>query len=166
MGFQNQGRVTVSDLHIAASQGSLKYPGDRDMMTLGMTCSLLHVFLGTDWVTQNLVPANPAVARRFRESRSFLGPDLLECRERLLMATRASFLAEHLFNLQDVDGIERQIEEIRRQHLRSRYDELLAAGLIKRANVPLRFLPAPEEKGAKHPDIGITCPDGARSSSK
>ena len=160
MGFQNQGRVTVSDLHIAASQGSLKYPGDRDMMTLGMTCSLLHVFLGTDWVTQNLVPANPAVARRFRESRSFLGPDLLECRERLLMATRASFLAEHLFNLQDVDGIEQQIEEIRRQHLRSRYDELLAAGLIKRANVPLRFLPAPEEKGTKHPDIGITCPDG------
>jgi hypothetical protein len=126
-----------------------------------MTSSILRVYLGDDWVDQNLVPGNAALERRYRESRNFLGSNSLDdCRERLLWATRASFLAEHLFNLQNVDGMDRQIEEIRRQPLQSRYDELLAAGLMRRANVPVRFLPPPEERGVKHPDIGVTCPGG------
>jgi hypothetical protein len=128
-----------------------------------MTSSILRVFLGDDWVNQNLMPGNAAVERRYRQSRNFLGSNSLdECRDRLLWATRASFLAEHLFNLQDVDGLDRKIEEIRRQHLQSRYDELLAAGLMRRANIRIRFLPPPEEKGVKHPDIGVICP-GDRS---
>src|SRR5207244_167526 len=100
------------------------------------------------------------VTRRGRAGRAYLGTDSIADEQRVRMQSRVEWLAEKLFNLQDVEGVERLVDEIKQGHLESRFAEIDCAAQIRNAGVPFRFLVPSTVPGQRAPDLEILLEGG------
>ncbi len=125
------------------------------------TATLRH-YLGDEWTNQNASAFfEPKVLKGNGKGRNFLrtGDPIAENHFRHQL--RVMQLAELMFNLQGVDGIEERIEKIKQGALESFYGELECAAQIKKANLPFRFV-IPSGNRGKDYDIEIMLSSGGK----
>lgn len=123
---------------------------DVDFVTFGMAIEFLRVVIGKDWANQMVFGAHPAVSRRNMAGRAFMRAELTTEAERYRNQERALQIAELLFNLQHVEGIDTRIEELRSGAVESTYAELETGSFLLERGVPLRYVTPAGAKGADY----------------
>ena len=131
----------------------------EERLRIRLSFTVLIHYLGEE-CTNDLFGKPEDVTRRGREGRRYLGTDSIDHKDRYRLQSRVEWLAERLFNLQDIEGIERLVEEIKQGHLESRFAELDCAAQLKQYGIPFRFLRPSSVPGHKTPDLEIICPSG------
>lgn len=147
--------LTIDDLHNIAGYYAPLRRGDAERIEMLIVMTLLRFFLGDAWCDNNIPPGIPEIDRDFRKSRAFLGPDTVAHADRFRLMRRMLKLAENLYNLQDAQGLDHVVEEIRRMHLKSRYEELMFAAAVRRSGAGVRFIRPSTVPGVKSPDFEI-----------
>lgn len=102
---------------------------------------------------------HPTVDRVNRDGREYMRADADEAKDRFRNQQRALRIAQLLFNMQHVVGIEGRIEDLRVGKVESTVFELEAAALLVRRAVRFRFVTPVGTKGSDF-DGEITLPDG------
>jgi hypothetical protein len=111
---------------IVAAKG-LTY--DRDHKCLLAAICVLGRFFGHDWVD----------SRVLRKS-GFLRPPVTRPFDEFKMQDRIVTLAEHLVNLQEIDGFSWCLNEIRTETIETGLGKLIAAGMLRRRDIPFHFV--------------------------
>jgi hypothetical protein len=73
---------------------------------------------------------------------------------------RVFWLAQSLFNQQEVEGIERVIDDIRRGQIQASYEELECGSRLKKGDISFRYISPSTDQCKKSPDIEILLRDG------
>lgn len=121
---------------------------------------LLRHYLGGEWCDQYLEPGTNPVQRDGRAGRLFSRTDATSVNDRFRHQDRVERLAELLYNLQDVQGIEERRASIQQGDVESTYAELEFAGHFISRGVGLRFL---DRSGVKGKDYDFEAWIGAHS---
>jgi len=103
---------------------------------------LLLAFFGPDWVEKHV--SGEGKTRPFLRSSPVGGADALKHQDRVIS------LADMLFNIQDVPGVEDQVGKLRSGDIEASIAALEAAKLIRLSGVDLRFVIATGKKGADY----------------
>ena len=120
----------------------------------GLAIEVLRYYLGKDWTNENVFSVHRDVAKRNRLGRRYLKTEELVPENRFRYQHRIILLAELLFNLQEIRGVEQRIESIRRGNLEATFAELESAGHIKQAGLNFFFVPTWGVKGRDY-DIDV-----------
>jgi hypothetical protein len=147
--------LTLDDLHTFSRHFASIWKDDVGPIVYWISANILHHLLGDEWVNNNLNPFCTTVDRNQRESRAFLGPDAPSGMPTHRLIHRTSLLASHLFSFQGMEGFEYVVEEIRQIHLISKFDELICAGLARKAGATLRFVQPTKVQNVSFPDFEI-----------
>jgi hypothetical protein len=150
-------RITLAEMRRDAKECCTMSPGTVESTAFGMSCAFLRFLFGDEWMANNLEPSPAKIARDHREGRaSFRSGETDEIQQRRLRI-RIPFVAEILFNLQGVEGIDLIVDAIREGHVTSRYAELVCGTRLKKAGLSFRYLaPRDAKRGEPSPDIEIT----------
>jgi hypothetical protein len=115
-------------------------------------CETLIAFLGPHWVFQHAFGkgGNPT---------SFLRANPKESPEMYRHQDRVIALADCLFNLQSISGIDAKIERLKRSDVESSVTEIEAAKLLFRSGIPIQFVVESGKKGCDY-DLEATLASG------
>ncbi len=148
-------KLAIEDLTSIVRQVIENFHGKiyEDHKIYGLATVTLRHYLGDEWVNQN---ASALFQRKVitgnRKGRVFLRTGNLIVEESVRHELRIFQLAELIFNLQSVDGIDERILAIKEGCLESPYGELECAAQIKKANLPFRFV---NPSGIKRKDYDV-----------
>lgn len=136
---------------------------DIDFVTFGMATEYLRAFVDNEWTNQ-MVFGHPIVSRSNRKGREFMRAESTEADERFRNQQRTVRIAELLFNLQNVEGIDARLEDLRLGRVESTFAELEAGVFLWRRAVPFRYINSSGTKGADydaeiplHKTIKVNC---------
>jgi len=112
---------------------------------------IVQHFLGRDWFRRYALPDG--------DPKSYLFPnfDLPEGNKQYTI--RLFFLADLLFNLQDVPGLERCLKPLRHGNIEPTMAELAIGMLLKQQGYGFRFVEPIHKQGSDY-DLALTYPDG------
>jgi hypothetical protein len=82
-----------------------------------------------------------------------------DSRDTLRRTDRIVLLAELLFNLQDIEGIDEVVTDIQRGELKAAFEELEGASQLKKDGIPFRFLAPSRSHLEGTPDLEILLSD-------
>jgi hypothetical protein len=122
-------RTTIESLEGCARFLREHHPSgapDADFVTFGMATEFLRASVDNEWTNQMVFGEHSTVARSNRQGRVFMRAEAPAADERYRNQQRALRIAELLFNLQDVEGIDAKVEELRSGNVESTYSELEA----------------------------------------
>lgn len=128
--------ITIQDLKslIEAIQKEAQKEGDPldlHKYTIALSLVILRNFMGEEWVMANIVEKQPGQDYFRAEADS---------KERYKFTSRVITFAEMMFNMRDVEGFARRVEEMRTiTDVESVVAELQGAATIKAAGFDLRF---------------------------
>ena len=105
---------------------------DADFVTFGMATEYLRTFVDNEWTNQMVFGQHPTVSRSNRTGRAFMRAEATEADERFRNQQRTLRIAELLFNLQNVDGIDARLEDLRLGRVESTFAELEAGAFLWR----------------------------------
>ena len=131
---------------------------DADFVTFGMATEYLRAFVDNEWTNQMVFGQNPTVSRSNRKGRAFMRAEATEAEERFRDQQRTLRIAELLFNLQNVEGIDARLEDLRLGGRESTFAELEAGAFLRRRAVPFRYINPSGTKGADY-DAEIPLPE-------
>lgn len=134
---------------------------DADFVTFGMATEYLRAFVDNEWTNQMVFGEHPTVARSSRAGRAFMRAEGTAADDQYRNQQRTLRIAELLFNLQDVEGIDARLEELRSGNVESTYGELEAGAFLQQRAVQFRYVDPSGIKGADY-DAEIQLPDGAK----
>ena len=97
-----------------------------DFIALGIATEYLRRIVGNEWTNQIVFGIHPSVARSNRLARKFMRAVALNTEDRSRNQHRTIRLAETLFSLQTVDGIDARIEALRGGNVEPIYAELVS----------------------------------------
>jgi hypothetical protein len=115
-----------------------------------MATEYLRAFVDNEWTNQMVFGEHSTVARSNRPGRAFMRAEAAEAGEAYRNQQRALRIAELLFNLQDVEGIDAKIEELRSGNVESTYAELEAGEFLLRRAVQFRYIAPSGTKGSDY----------------
>jgi hypothetical protein len=124
--------------------------GDADFVRFGMATAYLRAVVDNEWTNQMVFGQNPTVSRSNRKGRVFIRAEPIEADERFRNQERTVRIAELLFNLQNVEGIDARLEDLRLGKVESTFAELEAGGFLRRRAVPFRYVNPSGTKGADY----------------
>jgi hypothetical protein len=137
---------------------------DADFVTFGMATEYLRAFVDNEWTNQMVFSQHPTVSRSNRKGRAFMRAEPTEADERFRNQERMVRIAEWLFNLQSVEGIDARLEDLRLGMVESTFAELEAGAFLWRRAVPFRYINPSGTKGADydaeiplHEKIKVNC---------
>ena len=118
-----------------------------------LATDLLVFFLGLEWVLEHVIYDHAASVRN-KLGRRFLNTDTVG-KARLRHAFRVTSMAECLYNLQRVPGMEYRLSGLARDDLEAAIGELESAKLLAHPQHKLRFITPVSKKGCDY-DAEIT----------
>jgi hypothetical protein len=137
---------------------------DADFVTFGMATEYLRAFVDNEWLNQMIFSQHPTVSRSNRTGRAFMRAEPTEADERFRNQQRTLRIAELLFNLQNVEGIDARLEDLRLGRVESTFAELEAGAFLRRRGVRFRYINPSGTKGADydaeiplHETIKVNC---------
>ena len=95
--------------------------------------SILDRMLGREWLERHILGDH---AKRD----TFIQPRGADPFDQFKLGDRIVMLAEHLVNLQDIDGFDFCLQELRTDTIEPSYAKLIAAGMLQKRGIPLRFV--------------------------
>ena len=131
-----------------------------DYIAFGMATEYLRAFVDNEWTNQVVFAEHPTVDRGNRPGRAFMRAEATDVEDRYRNQERALRIAELLFNLQDVDGIDARVDALRSGMLESTYAELEYGAFLRRRGVMFRYVMPSGSKGADY-DAEVHLPVGA-----
>lgn len=134
---------------------------DADFVAFGMATEYLRALVDNEWTNQMVFGEHPIVARSSRSGRAFMMAEAAAVDDQYRNQQRTLRIAELLFNLQDVDGIDARLEELCSGNVESIYSELEAGAFLLRRAVQFKYVNPSGIKGADY-DAEIRLPDGAK----
>jgi hypothetical protein len=114
-----------------------------------------------EWTNQVVFGEHPTVAGGNRPGRAFMRAEATDVEDLYRNQQRALRIAELLFNLQDVDGIDARVDALRSGMLESTYAELECGAFLRRRGVTFRYVTPSGSKGADY-DAEVHLPDGPK----
>lgn len=157
-------RTTTDSLRGCASFLRERHPSgvpDADFVTFGMATEYLRAFVDNEWTNQMVFGEHPTVARSNRAGRAFMRAEPAATDDRYRNQQRTLRIAELLFNLQDVEGIDARLEELRSGNVEPTYSELEAGAFLLQRAVRFRYIKSSGTKGADY-DAEIPLADAAK----
>jgi hypothetical protein len=141
-------RVSLESLKDYACYLRDKYPerADVEFISLGIAICYLHAVVGVEWTAQMGFPQYPVVSRSNRPGRVFMKTDEESIDHRYRYQDRTSLLAELLFNLQSVEGIDGRLDDLRAGKLEATYAELEAGSFLLSRGIPFKYI---DERGVR-----------------
>ena len=105
--------ITALMVHHIAVYGEPSGAADADFVTFGMATEYLGAVVDNEWTNQTVFGQHPTVSRSNRTGRAFMRAEPTEADERFRNQERTLRIAELLFNLQNVEGIDARLEDLR-----------------------------------------------------
>jgi hypothetical protein len=147
-------RTTVERLKSCARVLREHHPSgipDVDFITFGLATEYLRAFVGNEWTNQMVFGQHPTVSRDYRPGRGFMRAEATEnAEEAYRNQERTLRLAELLFNLQEIEGIDTRLEDLRLGRIESTYLELEAGAFLKQRGVQFRYVIPSGIKGSDY----------------
>lgn len=134
---------------------------DVDFVAFGMATEYLRAVVGNEWTNQMVFSEHPTVSRPHRTGRAFMKADEQEVEHRYRNQERALQIAELLFNLQAIEGIDGRLDDLRSGNIEPTYAELEAGAFLLRRGIPFKYVDLTGVKGLDY-DAEIPLPDGAQ----
>jgi hypothetical protein len=147
-------RIAFTDFDRWKASFPAEVKQDADWTTWTLATSIIGHFLGKQWVLAN-IPQDESNSR----PPGFFRMDFSSPENRQLKATRILDFAETLFNLQDVGGFERRINQMRTSDPESALAELDFGRFLYIHDVDFCFVTPMGQKGQDY-DCAITYQDG------
>src|SRR4051812_5663528 len=111
-----------------------------DHKKLAGAMGILGWYFGPDWPADRLL-------KRTGKDGSFIHPPIVNPQDEFKRQARIGDLAEHLVNLQEVEGFESCLKEICRGSLETGLAKLIPAGMMRRRDIPFRFVVPSQQLG-------------------
>jgi hypothetical protein len=146
-------RTTVETLESCARDLRGHHPSgtpDVDFVTFGLATEYLRAFVDNEWTNQMVFGQHPAVSRDYRPGRAFMRAEAEDAEAAYRNQQRTLRIAELLFNLQDVEGIDARLENLRVGRVESTYSELEGGAFLKQRGVQFRYLCPSGRRGADY----------------
>lgn len=146
-------RTTVESLTGCARFLRDDYPGgqaDADYVCFGMATEYLRCFVDNEWTNQMVFGQHPTVTRAYRAGRTFMRAEPEEAEERLRNQQRTLRVAEILFNLQAIEGIDSRLDDLRAGVVESTYAELECGAFLHRRGIAFRYVVPSGVQGADY----------------
>ena len=115
-----------------------------------MATEYLRAVVDNEWTNQMVFGQHPTVSRSNRDGRVFMRAEPMEADERFRNQERTVRIAELLFNLQNVEGIDARLEDLRLGRVESTFAELEAGAFLRRRAVSFRYINPSGTKGADY----------------
>ncbi|MCL4400351.1 hypothetical protein M1506_03735 [Patescibacteria group bacterium] len=145
-------KISQGNLRDILSSVVKKFPKrDLDFYTIALAIEVLRILVGDQWVKHAVFSFTKA--RVAKDDRDHLRSNQYG----IQWQSRVKILAEKLFNLQHITGMDRVINEIRQGNLTSRFAEIDAASFLFRREIAFRFV---IPSGQKESDYDIELADG------
>lgn len=133
-----------------------------DFKIYGLAIAILRHYFGNEWTEQNASAFfEQKVPKKNRKGRIFFRTEDPVAENQFRHQLRITQLAEMIFNLQDIDGVDERIEKIKQGALETFYGELECAAQIKKANLPFCFVTPSGNKGGDF-DVEILLSSGIK----
>jgi hypothetical protein len=130
-----------------------EYLRDDTARSFVLSIGIIKHYFGEEWLTRHVSPENPTPGFL----RTYVGRDE---RAQLSLFKIVDF-AELLFNLQDIEGFDYCIEQMRQGNIEGTYAELDFGRMLRASNIEFRFVIRRGVKGSDY-DIEITLSDGLK----
>jgi len=151
-------RIEEQHLRNIISKALAQNPGRNETrLRYFLATIVLRHYLGEEWSDEYVKPEVPNVDRGSRSGRLFLRTDYSGPKDGHRHLERIERLAELLYNLQDVQGIEGRRASIREGAIESTFAELEFAGHFARRAIQMRFL---DRSGVKKSDYDFDAIEG------
>ncbi len=138
-------KLDENDIKLICDSMVANYP-DKDCDSYKMLLSLevLRAMMGDEWTNQAIFPNNHHVtSKTVLDAVNFLQTN----RPGFVFQERVSKLAVHLYNIRDVVGLQKVIDEIKSGNIYGGYAELEAGDFLLRRNIPFEFVIPSGQKG-------------------
>jgi hypothetical protein len=122
------------------------YQADRqkilncDLKRVVAAIGILTRYFGGDWPTDRLLKVTG-------RDGTFIHPPIVNPQDNFKRQQRIGDLAEHLVNLQGIPGFEWCLREVSRDSLETGLAKLIPAGMMRRRNIPFRFVVPSQQQG-------------------
>jgi hypothetical protein len=126
-------------LDVLALESASGKPLDCSHRRVAGALSVLVRLFGPDWLDSHILTAAA-------NSGSFIQPAGTAF-DQFKMGDRVVTLAEHLVNLQEVDGFDCCLEELRTDKIEPSFAKLVAAGMLQKRSIPFRFVVPSQQLG-------------------
>jgi len=156
--------LTKENLESMVRQIIADFPGKiyDDFIIYGLAIATLRHYFGYGWTEQNASAFfEQKVLSGNRKGRKFLRTGNLIAEDYFRHELRIVQLAELIFNLQDIDGVDERVAAIKEGNLEPTCGELECAAQIMKANLSFCFVKRSMSRG-KDFDIVITLDSGAK----
>ena len=139
-----------------------KFPASDDTFLLyGLANHYLRHIFGEDWVKQVTFDMHSNVSRQNQSGRKFLRAQSAVEEDGLRHQERCLSIAEHLVNLQNVEGIDDRVAALTEGQIESTYAELQAGGFLAERGLNFRFVTPSGTRGLDY-DAEIQLSDGTK----
>jgi len=156
-------KLVTGNLRAIVQQLEKNFPDNADEVfkMFGLAVKVLRHYLGEDWTNENIFSLHRDVSKRNRAGRRYFKTEEGVPENQFRYQHRVILLAELLFNLQEIKGVEQRVESIQTGNLESTFAELECASHIKQAGLNFSFVMTSGVKGQDF-DIDIILSSGKR----
>jgi hypothetical protein len=146
-------KIRVRDHHLLRMMTNFapEYLNDDTARSFVLSIGIIKHYFGEEWLTRHVSPENPTPGFL----RTYAGRD----EKAQLSLFRIVDFAELLFNLQDIDGFDYCLDQMRDGNIEATYAELDFGRMLVASGVTFRFVVRSGIKGSDY-DVEITLPDG------
>ena len=117
-----------------------------EFVAFGIAVEYLRAVVGNEWTNQMVFPQHRDLSHANRQGRVFMKTDENEIEQRVRNQDRTLRIAELLFNLQCVAGIDGRLDALRRGNVEAIYTELEVGKFLLRQAVSFKYV---DEVGVK-----------------
>jgi hypothetical protein len=146
--------VLVESLRGCASVVRDSHPrGEPSMeyVAFGLATEYVRAVMGNEWTNQMVFSQHSTVAPHIRGSRDFMRADAKSSADGYRNQERTLHIAELLFNLQSVEGIDGRVEDcLKPDRVEPTYAELEAGAFLLRRGVSFKFVEPSGVKGSDY----------------
>jgi hypothetical protein len=128
-------------LDVAVQEGANGSPYDCAHRKFAGAIAVLGRLFGLDWLDSHVL------ADKAKAGGAFIHPTGSSPFDQFKMGDRVVTLAEHLVNLQEIDGFAFCLDELRTDKIEPSYAKLIAAGILQRRSIPFRIVVPSQKKG-------------------
>jgi hypothetical protein len=152
-------RLSPWHLEVIAAELA-KISADFDFIAYGLSAEVLRFFLGNDWTNCNVFREHVDIPREYMEGRAFLKTRQIDDPEsHVRHKGRVTRLAQSLYDLQAVPGVQHRLAMIRAGNLETALGEVECARLFAHPALKLKFIVPKGVKGLDY-EADFVAPTG------